>query len=136
GSWYLAVAVLVIAVMPAFSEEIWCRAFLGRGFIGQYGVVVGVMMASYFFGAIHILPHQGIMAMLMGLVLHYAYLTTRSLLAPMLLHFLNNATSVLGTALGEETAKVDAAPEQIAMSLYASALVLLIAVGLALYQSR
>src|SRR5262249_39089254 len=62
-SWYLPVAVLVIAVMPAFSEEIWCRAFLGRGFVGQYGVVVGVMLASYFFGAIHILPHQGIMAM-------------------------------------------------------------------------
>jgi membrane protease YdiL (CAAX protease family) len=135
-NWYLPLAVLVIAVMPAFSEEIWCRAFLGRGFIGQYGVVVGVMMASYFFGAIHILPHQGLMAMLMGLVLHYAYLTTRSLLAPMLLHFLNNATSVLGAWLGEETAKVDAAPDQIAISLYVSALVLLIAVGLALYQSR
>lgn len=135
-SWFLPLALLVIAVMPAFSEEIWCRAFLGRGFVGQYGPVVGVMLASYFFGAIHILPHQGIMAMLMGLVLHYAYLMTRSLLAPMLLHFLNNATSVLGAALGEETAKVDAAPEQIAISLYASALLLLVAVGVALYQSR
>jgi membrane protease YdiL (CAAX protease family) len=135
-NWSLPLAVLVVAVMPAFSEEIWCRAFLGRGFVGQYGPVIGVMMTSYFFGAIHILPHQGVMAMMMGLVLHYSYLTTRSMLAPMLLHFLNNATSVLGAVLGEETAKVDAAPEEIALSLYVSAFVLLIAVGLALYQSR
>src|SRR5207302_2879169 len=99
--WPPVVAVLVIAVMPAFSEEIWCRAFLGRGLVGQYGIVCGVLITSYFFGAIHVLPHQGTMAMLMGIALYYCYITTRSLLAPMLLHFLNNATDVVGPRLGE-----------------------------------
>src|SRR5262249_51672781 len=111
-AWPLLVAVLVIAVMPAFSEEIWCRAFLGRGLLGQYGVVCGVLITSYFFGAMHILPHQGAMAMFMGLVLHYAYITTRSLLAPMLLHFLNNATSVLAPLLGSVAENIDTAPEK------------------------
>jgi membrane protease YdiL (CAAX protease family) len=135
-NWYLPVALLVIAVMPAFSEELWCRAFLGRGMVGQYGPVLGVMITSYFFGAIHVLPHQGVMAMLMGLVLHYAYLTTRSLVAPMLLHFLNNGISVLGSAFGGEAEKVDTAPEHIPLALYGTAFVLLVAVALALYQSR
>jgi membrane protease YdiL (CAAX protease family) len=139
-NWVLPVAVLVIAVMPAFSEEIWCRAFLGRGLVGQYGVVCGILITSYFFGALHVLPHQGMMAMLMGLTLHYAYVTTRSLVAPMLLHFLNNATSVMGEELskllGEQAAKIDTAPGEIPLALYACAGLLMVAVGWALYQSR
>jgi membrane protease YdiL (CAAX protease family) len=135
-TWHPLVAVLVVAVMPAFSEEIWCRAFLGRGFVGQYGAVCGTMLASFFFGAMHLLPHQGFMAMLMGLVLHYAYITTRSMLAPMLLHFLNNATSVLGSRLGEVAEQVDVGPEHIPIALYASAALLFVGAGWALYQSR
>src|SRR5262249_50375847 len=135
-TWPALVAVLVIAVMPAFSEEIWCRAFLGRGLVGQYGVVCGVLITSYFFGAIHVLPHQGTMAMLMGLVLHYAYITTRSLLAPMLLHFLNNATSVLGPLLGDVAKNVDTDPDRMPISIYVCALLLLAAVAVGLYQSR
>jgi membrane protease YdiL (CAAX protease family) len=135
-SWHPLVAVLVVAVMPAFSEEIWCRGFLGRGLIGQYGAVCGVMITSFFFGAMHLLPHQGAMAMMMGLVLHYAYITTRSFLAPMLLHFLNNATSVLGSRLGEVAEQVDVGPEQIPLTLYGCAALLFVAAGWALYQSR
>jgi membrane protease YdiL (CAAX protease family) len=135
-TWHPYVAVLVIAVMPAFSEEIWCRAFLGRGLVGQYGAVCGVLITSFFFGAIHILPHQAVMAMLMGIVLHYAYITTRSLLAPMLLHFLNNATSVLGDRLGQVAANVDVGPDKIPFTLYGCGIALLAAVGWALYQSR
>jgi membrane protease YdiL (CAAX protease family) len=135
-NWSPILAVLIIAVQPAFSEELWCRAYLGRGLVGQYGVVGGVLITSYFFGAIHVLPHQGAMAMLMGIVLFYAYLTTRSLLAPMLLHFLNNGTSVLGNHLGEQAANVDVAPDAVPMTLYACAALLMVAGAWALYQSR
>jgi membrane protease YdiL (CAAX protease family) len=135
-TWSPLVAVLVIAVLPAFSEEIWCRAFLGRGLVGQYGVVCGVLITSYFFGAIHVLPHQGAMAMLLGLALHYSYITTRSILAPMLLHFLNNATSVLGSRLGEVAESIDTEPDRIPFALYACAIFLLAGVAWALYQSR
>ncbi len=135
-NWSPILAVLIIAVQPAFSEELWCRAFLGRGLVGQYGVVGGVIISSYFFGAMHGLPHQGAMALLMGIVLFYAYLTTRSLLAPMLLHFLNNATSVLGERLGEQAANVDVDPGKISITLFACAALLMIAGAWALYQSR
>src|SRR5262249_9404020 len=93
--WPMWFAVSSIAVGPAIAEELWCRAFLGRGFVGRYGVFFGVLLTSIFFGAIHVDPHQGTAAIFMGLILHYTYLVTRSLWVPMLLHFTNNALAVV-----------------------------------------
>lgn len=78
-------------VFPAIGEEIFCRGFLGRGLVAHHGAVGGVLLASLLFGIMHIDPVQSIGAFVLGLGLHYIYLTTRSLLAPMLVHMLNNA---------------------------------------------
>ncbi len=94
NSWPLGVAIFVIGVMPGLSEELWCRAYLGRGLVGKHGVWWGVILTSFLFGFIHIDPLQGTMATTVGLILHYVYITTRSLWMPMLLHFLNNSLSV------------------------------------------
>jgi membrane protease YdiL (CAAX protease family) len=91
----ILLAALVIGVLPGIGEELWCRAFIGRGLVGFYGYFWGVVLASLLFGAIHMDPAQGTMAMIVGLLLHYVYLVTRSLLMPMLLHFLNNFLAVL-----------------------------------------
>ncbi len=99
--WPLWLGVLVIGVTPAFSEELWCRAFLGRGLVGTHGYVLGVFFTSLLFGLIHLDPGQAVMAAGMGLFLHAAYLWTRSLWVPMFLHFLNNSTSVLLARLPE-----------------------------------
>src|SRR5207253_10760140 len=66
------------------------------------GIIPGILLTSFFFGAIHIDPHQGAMAMLLGIFLHYVYLTTRSLWMPMLLHFLVNSFSVTADKRSEE----------------------------------
>ncbi|MEO8495080.1 MAG: CPBP family intramembrane glutamic endopeptidase, partial [Planctomycetota bacterium] len=78
-------------LFPAIGEEIFCRGFLGRGLVANYGAVRGVLLASLLFGIMHIDPIQSIGAFVLGLGLHFIYLTTRSLLAPMLVHMLNNA---------------------------------------------
>ena len=44
-------AVLIIGLGPGLGEELWCRAFLGRGLVGRHGVVMGVILTSLFFGA-------------------------------------------------------------------------------------
>jgi membrane protease YdiL (CAAX protease family) len=135
SSWQWAFAVLVIGLGPGIGEELWCRGFLGRGLIGNYGVVFGVIATSFFFGLIHIDPCQGTMAMVLGLWLHFVYLTTRSLLLPMLLHFLNNSCSVLATRL-PSLELLDSKPQAVPLSIYFTGLVLLAAVAYALYQSR
>jgi len=77
-------------------------------------------------------------ACMLGLSLHFVYLTTRSLLMPMLMHFLNNAGAVLAssatsipplTALDEATSS-----NRVAVGL--AALLLVVVVGYALYVCR
>lgn len=86
---------LVIAVGAAVNEELFCRGFLGRGLVGRYGILMGVLVTSLIFGVIHLNLPQGIWACILGCFLHLSYLATRSFWVPMLLHFLNNAIAVL-----------------------------------------
>jgi membrane protease YdiL (CAAX protease family) len=133
-------AVLVVGGCPAFGEEFWCRAFLGRGLVGRHGFVMGIIWTSLFFGAIHLLPHQAAMAALIGMVLHSAYVASRSLLIPMLMHFLNNSLAVVGDKapgwLGERLKFVETDPERIPGVWFAAAALLAAAVLWAFYTSR
>src|SRR5262249_59009304 len=109
--------------------------FVGRGLVARYGPIRGVLLTSFLFGLMHVVPRQVAYAAVMGVILHFTYLTTRSLLIPMLLHFLNNSLSVVATQL-PSLYILNAEPERIPVLLYASALLLLGAVCLALYDSR
>src|SRR5579875_818983 len=137
--WPWGFTVLVIGLGPGIGEELWCRGFLGRGLVGHYGAFFGVIAASFFFGLIHLDPCQGAMAMVLGLWLHFVYLTTRSLLLPMLLHFLNNSLSVSLSALASrfpQSQGLDTDPQAVPVSVCLAALFLLASVAYALYQSR
>jgi membrane protease YdiL (CAAX protease family) len=135
SNWPWSFAVLVIGLGPGIGEELWCRGFLGRGLIGNYGVIFGIIASSFFFGLIHLDPCQGTMAMFMGLWLHFVYLTSRSLLLPMLLHTLNNSFAVLITRV-PQLQTIEVQPSDIPWIVYVSALLLLVGVAYALYQSR
>jgi membrane protease YdiL (CAAX protease family) len=127
--------VLVIGLGPGVAEELWCRGFLGRGLVARYGYVGGVLLTSFFFGLMHFDPPHVAAAFVMGLCLHFTYLTTRSLWMPMLLHFLNNSLSVFSVTLWKDTAlgKLTDKPHE---TVYPAALILAVAVGVALYRSR
>jgi membrane protease YdiL (CAAX protease family) len=96
GVWF---SLLVVAVGAAVSEELFCRGFLGRGLVGRYGVPVGVLFTSLIFALLHCNLPQGVFAFFLGCFAHLAYLATRSLWVPILLHFLNNAWAVLASYL-------------------------------------
>jgi membrane protease YdiL (CAAX protease family) len=135
GEWPLPFAVLVIGIGPGIAEELWCRGFLGRGLVGRYGAVLGVLLTSIWFGLMHVYPlHQVAGTMVLGLVLHFIYLTTRSLLLPMFLHFLNNSVALVATRLAAPSSATDA--EAFSPLLCVGAIVLAVAAGWALYRSR
>lgn len=135
SKWPWPFAVLVIGVGPGIGEELWCRGFLGRGLVGNYGAVLGILATSFFFGLIHVDPCQGTMAMLMGLWLHFVYLMSRSLWLPMLLHFVNNSLGVLAPRLSL-LQMLDSPPQDIPVAVYLSSVLVVLAVAYALYQSR
>jgi membrane protease YdiL (CAAX protease family) len=135
GQWPLPFAVLVIGIGPGIAEELWCRGFLGRGLVGRYGAVLGVLLTSIWFGLMHVYPpHQVAGTMVLGLALHFIYLTTRSLLLPMFLHFLNNTVALVATRLADPNSAT--ATEAISPLLCLGAIVLALAAGWALYRSR
>lgn len=135
SEWPWPFAVLVIGVGPGIGEELWCRGFLGRGLVGQYGPFLGVLFTSFFFGLIHIDPRQGAMAMVMGLWLHFTYLMTRSLWVPMLLHFLNNSLAVVSSHIpGLDI--LEPSLDQLPLNVPMTAVGLMALVAFALYQSR
>jgi uncharacterized protein len=135
SNWPLFLGPLLIGLLPGVGEELWCRAFLGRGLVGRHGYVLGVLGTSLLFGLIHIDPVQGSMAAVLGIALHYAYLTSRSLVIPMLLHFLNNSLAV-ALARVPEMARLGLEQGRAPWAVYATGGVLLVAVAWAFYQSR
>jgi membrane protease YdiL (CAAX protease family) len=100
------------ALMPGISEELLCRGFLGRGLVARWGPILGIVWASLLFGAIHIEPVQICYAAFLGAVLHLVYLSTKSLLVPMLMHTLNNAIAFAPGALAETWPQLDAMTTQ------------------------
>lgn len=132
--WPRWLTVLVIGVGPALGEELWCRGFLGRGLLARYGFVAGVLLTSIFFGLLHGDIAYAIGTAAMGACLHFVYLMTRSLWAPILIHFLNNSVTML-IALGDiNIPNIDADhPPRI---LYLGSACLVAAVFYALYVGR
>jgi hypothetical protein len=102
--------------------------------VGRYGPVAGVFLTALFFGLLHVDPPHAAAAFVMGLILHYLYLMSRSLWLPMLLHFLNNSASAVEDTLPGQL--LDNAMKQSPLLLTAAAILLLGAVAWALYRSR
>jgi membrane protease YdiL (CAAX protease family) len=82
-------------LFPALGEELFFRGVLSRGLVAWHGVAVGSIIASVLFGLIHLAPAQALATIVIGLVLQFVFLTTRSLLAPILVHLLNNSMAFL-----------------------------------------
>jgi hypothetical protein len=132
--------VLVVAVGAGVNEDLFCRGFLGRGLVGRYGYVGGVLLTSMLFGLLHINPPHVVAAAMMGVILHFAYLTARSLWIPIGLHVLNNAASVLTAPdllpTNPELKKLDDVTNAHPLGLVLASCFLLLAVGWALYSGR
>lgn len=86
---------LVVAVAPAIGEEVIFRGIIGRGLVARHGILVGVIMTSVLFAAVHIHPAHVVALLPLAFFIHLVYLATRSILAPMLLHLLNNSLAVV-----------------------------------------
>jgi len=87
-------SLLVIGIFPSLFEE-----FLFRGAIYKEYEPVSIrtraVMTGLFFGIMHLNFHQSLYAFLFGILYAYILYYTRSILAPMLLHFVNNSLSVI-----------------------------------------
>ena len=93
GSFLLNI--LCVAVVPALFEEFAFRGVMMGILSKKFSVQTSIILSAAAFGLIHGNFVQIPFAFLMGLILGYSYAITKSLWVPMLIHFLNNAYSVV-----------------------------------------
>jgi hypothetical protein len=91
----LGLLLIIIALAPAIGEEFVFRGVIGRGLVARWGVCAGVLLTSCLFGLMHLYPPHIVSVIPLGIAMHALYLLTRSFWAPVLLHFCNNAWSVV-----------------------------------------
>ncbi|HEY2910623.1 MAG TPA: type II CAAX endopeptidase family protein, partial [Gemmataceae bacterium] len=108
-AWFL---VLAIGIGPGIVEEFWCRGYLGRGLIARNGWIPGVILTSLFFGLLHGWPPSYVLVTAsMGACLHFVYIASRSLWAPMVMHLCNNSFAALAASKAIATDGIEAAAQ-------------------------
>ncbi|MBO5817984.1 MAG: CPBP family intramembrane metalloprotease [Paludibacteraceae bacterium] len=117
----LLVNLLLMAVLPAVSEEITFRGVLQRlltapnslsPLASRLSTHLAIWVTAIIFSAIHMQFYGFVPRMLMGALFGYMFVWTGSLWVPMLMHFVNNAMAVLlyflANRAGWDMDKVDA----------------------------
>jgi len=91
----LAINIFLIAILSAFSEELFFRGAF-QGILKDWkGVVVAIWIGAIVFSAIHLQFYGFLPRMLMGALFGYLYFWSGSLWLPITAHFTNNAMAII-----------------------------------------
>ncbi|MBQ8099996.1 MAG: CPBP family intramembrane metalloprotease [Paludibacteraceae bacterium] len=91
----LLLNVCLMALLPAFSEELCFRGTLFTLFSGKGNRHVALWAVAILFSAIHFQFYGFVPRMLLGALFGYMLLWSGSLWLPVLAHFVNNCTAVV-----------------------------------------
>ena len=94
GGW----AIMSTVVAAPILEEMLFRGLVFESCRERLGKGGAVLISSLLFGLIHGIPVQIVNAFVVGLILGYIYLRTRSLLTVIVLHAINNALAYISMA--------------------------------------
>lgn len=89
------VGVVVIAIVPAVSEELVFRGVIQKNLVRWFSPHVGVWLGAAIFSAIHFQFFGFVPRFVLGLVLGYLYLWSGNILVSMAAHFTQNAFQLL-----------------------------------------
>lgn len=91
---FIVIIFAVVIVAPLF-EEIMFRGIVFDSLNKRMNVYISIIIAGLFFGIYHMNIFQGTYATLIGIVMGFSLVWTKSIWAPMIIHFVNNLVSVL-----------------------------------------
>jgi len=92
------------ALTPAVCEEVLFRGALARSLEGRLGRVLAILLSAIAFGLIHWPLARVLPATATGLLLAYVALASRSTIAAMVIHFLNNGIALTLAQVGSTKA--------------------------------
>jgi len=94
GDHLILLTIFHIGVVPAVCEEVLFRGYILRNFERSMNVWVAIVVSGLIFGIFHIRLTQFIPLALLGMLLAWMTIQTRSLWPAVIAHFVNNGGSV------------------------------------------
>ncbi len=92
----LALNLFMIAVLPAIGEELLFRGVLLRLFREwTKNPHIAVLISAFLFSALHLQFYGFLPRFILGIILGYLFVWTRSVWVPILVHFVNNGIAVV-----------------------------------------
>jgi membrane protease YdiL (CAAX protease family) len=90
---------LTIVILAPIFEEMLFRGVLLQGFLKNYSAKKSIIWSALIFGLVHLNPWQGIAGILIGILIGWLYVKTKSLLPGMIIHFTNNLVAFVLVAV-------------------------------------
>lgn len=91
-----AVCIFGVAVAASISEEILFRGFIQTSLErGPLGRGRAILLTSFLFAVIHLIPQGMASYLLAGVVLGITAVATKSILVPIIIHAVNNTGAIL-----------------------------------------
>jgi membrane protease YdiL (CAAX protease family) len=91
----MTLVVLVVAIVPAVAEETMFRGYIQRSFELKLKPYFAIILTALFFSLYHFNPYGLIPLFILGAYFGFTAYISKSLVIPMILHFLNNFTAVM-----------------------------------------
>ena len=107
NGWNLAFLFISICIFAPIWEELFFRGILLRRFAMKWKATTSIIVSSFIFGLMHIGGSSIFHAFLFGCFLAYAYLRTKNIWVPIVLHSVSNLLSFVtllfpgGSSAGE-----------------------------------
>jgi uncharacterized protein len=96
NGWDLLINILMIAIIPAFGEELIFIVLFQRIFTDQFkNVHVAVLLSAFIFSAIHFQFYGFLPRFALGVTFGYLYCWSGTIWLPVLAHFINNLGAVI-----------------------------------------
>ena len=102
GGW----AIMSTVVAAPILEEVLFRGVIFESCRERLGKGGAVLLSALLFGLIHGIPVQIVNAFVVGLILGYIYLRTRSLMSVIVLHAINNGLAYISMAFFDDSGNV------------------------------
>lgn len=102
----LPALLIVVAVAPAICEEILFRGFVFSAFRKKFNPYIAMFFVSVFFGIYHMSLIKFFTTAILGFALNYSMYRSGSIFTSSLMHFLNNAVSVIAIYYANQLTKM------------------------------
>ena len=99
---HFLIAVLVVAVIPAVSEELWFRGVLQNKIKAMVSPHAAIWITGFIFSAVHFQFYGFFPRWLLGVLFGYLYWWSGNLWTTIVAHFINNFLTLLAIYLFRE----------------------------------